>query len=48
MHKKHTMADMSTRKHYPGKHLVSIIVNGEEKARCAFFLANTCNSPENM
>jgi len=27
--KKHSFADMSTRKHYPGLHKVSIIVNGE-------------------
>jgi 3-methyladenine DNA glycosylase AlkC len=28
----HSFADMSTRKHYPGKHRISIIVNGVEKA----------------
>jgi hypothetical protein len=33
--RKHSFADMSTRKHYPGKHRVSIIVNGEEKASAA-------------
>jgi len=30
--KKHAFADMSTRKHYPGKHRISIVVNGVEKA----------------
>ncbi len=38
--KKHSMANMSTRKHYAGGHLVSVIVNGEEKARCAFVLTD--------
>jgi 3-methyladenine DNA glycosylase AlkC len=28
----HSFADMSTRKHYPGKHRISIVVNGVEKA----------------
>jgi len=31
--RKHSFADMSTRKHHPGKHEIAIIVNGEEKAR---------------
>ena len=30
--KKHTFADMSTRKHYPGEHTFEIIVNGEKKS----------------
>lgn len=30
--RKHLFVDMSTRKHYPGEHRVSIIINGEEKA----------------
>lgn len=30
--KKHSFKDLTTRKHYPGKHLISIIVNGETKA----------------
>lgn len=32
--KRHSFQDMSTRKHYPGTHQFSIIVNGVEKARC--------------
>jgi len=32
--------NMSTRKHYPGKHEIAIIVNGEEKTRKAFQLIN--------
>ena len=30
--RKHSFADMSTRRHYPGIHKISIIVNGVEKA----------------
>jgi len=30
--RKHSFADMSTRKHYPGEHRISIIINGEKKA----------------
>ena len=36
--RKHSFADMSTRKHHPGKHEIAIIVNGQEKARRAFSL----------
>lgn len=31
--RKHSFADMSTRKHYPGKHELAVVVNGVEKAR---------------
>ena len=34
--RKHSFADMSTRKHYPGIHRISLILNGEEKARLSF------------
>jgi 3-methyladenine DNA glycosylase AlkC len=30
--KKHSFKNLSTRKHYPGEHKISIIVNGEEKS----------------
>jgi 3-methyladenine DNA glycosylase AlkC len=30
--KKHSFKDLTTRKHYPGKHKISIVVNGEIKA----------------
>ena len=33
--RKHSFADRSTRKHYPGSHQMVIIVNGVEKARAA-------------
>jgi len=33
MSKKHSFADQSTRKHYPGRHWIAVIVNGVEKAR---------------
>jgi len=36
--KKHSLADMSTRKHYPGKHLIALIVNGKEMAKASFDL----------
>ncbi len=36
--KKHSFADLSTRKHHPGKHELAIVVNGVEKARQAFSL----------
>jgi 3-methyladenine DNA glycosylase AlkC len=31
--RKHSFADRSTRKHYPGTHQITIIVNGEEKGQ---------------
>jgi 3-methyladenine DNA glycosylase AlkC len=34
--RKHSFADMSTRKHFPGIHHLGIIVNGEEKAHASF------------
>jgi 3-methyladenine DNA glycosylase AlkC len=36
--RKHSFRDLSTRKHYPGKHQISIIVNGVEKATVSFEL----------
>lgn len=38
--KKHSFADMTTRKHYPGLHTISLIVNGVEKGSQDFKL--TC------
>ena len=38
--KRHNFADMSTRKHYPGVHQISIIVNGIEKARSEIKLSD--------
>ena len=37
--RRHSFADMSTRKHYPGKHQIVIFVNGVEKARVELMLA---------
>ena len=34
--RRHSFADMSTRRHYPGTHRVEIVVNGEEKASADF------------
>lgn len=36
--KKHSFADVSTRKHYPGKHSFTLIVNGVEKGTLDFDL----------
>ncbi len=36
--RKHSFVDMSTRKHYSGKHQISIVVNGVEKAKALFML----------
>ena len=36
--RKQSFIDMTTRKHYPGEHQISIIVNGEEKAKKSFEL----------
>jgi 3-methyladenine DNA glycosylase AlkC len=36
--RKHSFMDMSTRKHYPGTHQISIIVNGEELGKTSFEL----------
>ena len=38
--KKHSFADMSTRKHYPGEHRLAIVVNGVEKARESLVLSD--------
>ena len=34
----HSFEDMSTRKHYPGEHVITIIINGVEKARGVLML----------
>ena len=39
--KVHCFADHSTRKHHPGQHKISIVVNGVEKAKAAFQLTET-------
>ena len=36
--RKQSFADMSTRKHIPGEHVITIFVNGEEKATASFEL----------
>jgi hypothetical protein len=36
--KKHSFADVSTRKHYPGTHSVTLIVNGVERGKLDFEL----------
>lgn len=39
--KKQSFKNMTTRKHYSGKHYISIIVNGKEKEKRSFFLNDT-------
>jgi 3-methyladenine DNA glycosylase AlkC len=36
--RKQTFQEQTTRKHYPGTHQISIIINGEEKAKASFEL----------
>jgi hypothetical protein len=36
--RKHSFINMSTRKHYPGQHQVSIIINGEEMVKLSLEL----------
>lgn len=36
--KKHSFADLSTRKHYPGIHSITLIVNGVERGKIDFKL----------
>ncbi len=38
--KKHSFADMSTRRHYPGEHPIEIIVNGKTKAETSLVLTD--------
>ena len=34
----HKFADLTTRKHYPGEHIIAVVVNGKELARQTFTL----------
>ena len=36
--KKHSLRNMSTRKHYPGEHSIEVVINGEKKASATFNL----------
>jgi 3-methyladenine DNA glycosylase AlkC len=36
--KKHSFRDLTTRKHYAGKHLISLVVNGSELEKIKFYL----------
>jgi hypothetical protein len=36
--KKHSFANMSTRKHFPGEHKLQIVINGEIKAEKTILL----------
>ncbi len=41
--RKHSFFDMSTRKHHPGEHQISIVVNGREKSKKSFRLVRAEN-----
>jgi 3-methyladenine DNA glycosylase AlkC len=43
--RKQSFQEQTTRKHYPGTHQISIIVNGEEKAKASFELKNEISNP---
>jgi 3-methyladenine DNA glycosylase AlkC len=36
--RKHKFADLTTRKHYPGEHILAVVINGKELARQTFVL----------
>lgn len=36
--KKHSFADVSVRKHYPGAHSIVLIINGKEKCQLSFYV----------
>ncbi len=36
--RKHKFSDLTTRKHYPGEHILAVVVNGKELARQTFML----------
>ncbi|HQR34723.1 MAG TPA: DNA alkylation repair protein, partial [Blastocatellia bacterium] len=38
LQKKHSTADLTTRKHHPGKHQLTIVINGKEQATATFEL----------
>ncbi|NPC91298.1 DNA alkylation repair protein [Bacillus sp. WMMC1349] len=40
----HHFKDLTTRKHYPGKHRLSIIINGRELAATDFYVTDTAES----
>lgn len=37
----HHFKDLTTRKHYPGKHKLAVIINGKELAAIQFYISNT-------
>lgn len=41
--KKQSFKNMTTRKHYTGKHYISILINGEEKIKKEFYLNDASN-----
>ena len=44
--RKHSFMDQSTRKHYPGRHQILLIVNGVETARASLELTNATTDPD--
>ncbi|QGG51856.1 DNA alkylation repair protein [Lysinibacillus pakistanensis] len=37
----HSFKDLTTRKHYPGKHKLAVIINGQELSAAEFYVTNT-------
>ncbi len=44
--RRHSFKDLSTRKHYEGKHCITIIANGDEKASASFMVKPRSNLPQ--
>jgi 3-methyladenine DNA glycosylase AlkC len=40
IHKKHSFTDLTTRKHYPGVHQLSIVINGKEDTPASFMVTS--------
>jgi len=39
--RRHSFKDLTTRKHYPGKHKLAVIINGKELSVAEFYVTNT-------
>jgi hypothetical protein len=42
--KNHRFADLTTRKHYPGQHFITLVINGKEGKPLPFTLTKTKNT----
>ncbi|MGE7115041.1 DNA alkylation repair protein [Lysinibacillus sp. NPDC047702] len=39
--RRHSFKDLTTRKHYPGKHKLTVVINGQELSAAEFYVTNT-------